>query len=139
MKKVLIKIRGIQGLGDEKDVIEFTTEGTLRKADGDYILSYLDEAVIDNQKIKTRVIASADKSVTLERTGAVKSKLFIEKGVRNNCFYSVPEGSLTLGIYGKEIENSLSEDGGKIKMVYTLDTDLRLISENSVEISVQGR
>ena len=139
MKKVMIKIRGIQGLGDEKDVIEFTTEGTLRKADGDYILSYLDEAVIDNQKIKTRVIASADKSVTLERTGAVKSKLFIEKGVRNNCFYSVPEGSLTLGIYGKEIENSLSEDGGKIKMVYTLDTDLRLISENSVEISVQGR
>ena len=135
----MIKIRGIQGLGDEKDVIEFTTEGTLRKADGDYILSYLDEAVIDNQKIKTRVIASADKSVTLERTGAVKSKLFIEKGVRNNCFYSVPEGSLTLGIYGKEIENSLSEDGGKIKMVYTLDTDLRLISENSVEISVQGR
>lgn len=139
MKKVMIKIRGTQGLGGEKDVIEFATEGTLRQVGGDYILSYLDGAVMNSEKIRTRVIASGEKSVVLERTGAIKSKLFIEKGVRNNCFYSVPEGSLTLGIYGKEIENSLSENGGKIKMVYTLDTDLKLLSENSVEISVEGR
>ncbi|MBO4692907.1 MAG: DUF1934 domain-containing protein [Clostridia bacterium] len=139
MKKVMIKIRGTQGLGKKKDIIEFTTEGTLRKVDGDFVLSYLDGAVIQNAEVKTRVIASGNKSVTLERSGEVKSKLFIEKGVRNSCFYSVPEGSLTLGIYGKEIENSLSEDGGKIKMVYTLDADLRLISENSVEINVEGR
>lgn len=139
MKKVVIKIKGTQGLGSDKDVIEFKTEGTLSGADGNYVLSYLDGAVIDNTKIKTRVITSGDKSVTLERSGAIKSKLFIENGVRNNCFYSVPEGSLNLGIYGKEILNTLNENGGKIKMVYTLDTDLKLISENSVEISVTER
>lgn len=139
MRKVIIKIKGTQGLGEQKDVIEFTTEGTLRKADGDFILSYFDGAILETQNVRTRLIASGDKSVTLERTGAVKSKLYIEKGVRNSCFYSVPEGSLTLGIYGKEIENTLSENGGKIKMVYTLDTDLKLISENSVEVTVEGR
>ena len=139
MKRVIIKIRGTQGLGDEKDVIEFATEGTLRKVDNDFILSYFDGAVIENKRIKTKLIASGQESVTLERSGAIKSKLYIENGVRNNCFYSVPEGNLTLGIYGKEIENTLSENGGKIKMVYTLDTDLKLISENSVEISVEGR
>ena len=139
MKKVVIKIKGTQGLGSDRDVIEFKTEGTLSGADGNYVLSYLDGAVINNAKIKTRVITSGDKSVTLERSGAIKSKLFIENGVRNNCFYSVPEGSLNLGIYGKEILNTLNENGGKIKMVYTLDTDLKLISENSVEISVTER
>ena len=139
MKRVIIKIRGTQGLGEDKDTIEFATEGTLRQAGDDFVLCYFDGAVMENQRIKTKLTACGQKSITLERTGAIKSKLYIENGVRNNCFYSVPEGSLTLGIYGKEIENTLNENGGKIKMVYTLDTDLKLLSENSVEISVQGR
>lgn len=139
MKKVMIRIKGTQGLGDNKQVIEFATEGTLGEADGKFVLSYYDDSVVDGSRIKTTLTAFEDKSVVLDRTGAIKSRLLIEKGVRNNCFYSVPEGSLTLGIYGKEIANSLRPDGGKIKMVYTLDTDLKLISENTVEISVMER
>lgn len=139
MKKVMIKIKGTQGLGDEKQVIEFATEGTLKEADGKFILSYYDDSVIGGSRVKTTLTASGDKSVVLDRTGQVKSRLLIEKGVRNNCFYSAPEGSITLGIYGKDITNSLNADGGKIKMIYTLDTDLKLISENEVQISVSGR
>ncbi len=139
MKRVVIKIRGTQGLGDDKDIIEFATEGTLRQIGDDFVLCYFDGAVIENERIKTKLTASGQKSVTLERTGAINSKLYIENGVRNSCFYSVPEGNLTLGIYGKEIKNTLNENGGEIKMVYTLDTDLKLISENSVEISVLRR
>lgn len=138
MKKVMIKIRGTQGLGDDTSVIEFATEGTLRRQGDDFILSYFDNSVVENEKVKTTLTASA-KSVILERSGAIKSKLFIEKGVRNNCFYSVPEGSLTLGIYGKDVSHNLTESGGKINMVYTLDADLNLISENAVEINVTGR
>ncbi|MBR4762133.1 MAG: DUF1934 domain-containing protein [Clostridia bacterium] len=138
MKKVMIKIRGTQGLGSDTSVIEFATEGTLRRRGEDYILSYFDNSVIENQNVKTTLTASK-KSVVLERSGAIQSKLMIEKGVRNNCFYSVPEGNLTLGIYGKDVSNSLTESGGRIKMVYTLDADLNLISENAVEINVTGR
>ena len=138
MKKVMIKIRGTQGLGNDVSVIEFATEGTLRRQGDDFILSYFDSSVVENEKIKTTLTAS-EKSVILERSGTIKSKLFIEKGVRNNCFYSVPEGSLTLGIYGKDVSRSLTEAGGNIKMVYTLDADLNLISENAVEIDVTGR
>ncbi|MBR5923301.1 MAG: DUF1934 domain-containing protein [Clostridia bacterium] len=138
MKKVMIKIRGTQGLGSDTSVIEFATEGTLCRRGEDYILSYFDNSVIENQNVKTTLTASK-KSVVLERSGAIQSKLMIEKGVRNNCFYSVPEGNLTLGIYGKDVSNSLTESGGRIKMVYTLDADLNLISENAVEINVTGR
>ena len=31
MKKVLVKIKGIQGLDGDKDVIELSTEGTFRR------------------------------------------------------------------------------------------------------------
>lgn len=138
MKKVMIKIRGTQGTGDNPDTIEFATEGTLTRQGDGFVLSYVDSAVIENEKITTTLTALGD-SITLERTGAINSKLLIKKGVRNTCFYSVPEGNLTLGIYGKEVKNTLGDSGGKIKMVYTLDTDLKLISENSVEIDVCGR
>ena len=38
MKRVLVKIKGIQGLGDDKDIIELSTEGTLRAFDDEYII-----------------------------------------------------------------------------------------------------
>lgn len=137
MKNVIIKIKGTQGLGDEKSVIEFSSEGTLSREGEKYLLSYSEDAVIEGGRIETLLTADGKNSVVLERKGSLNSKLLIEKGVRNNCFYSVPEGSLTLGIFGKEVDNRLCDTGGKIKMVYTLDANMRLISENTVEISIR--
>lgn len=139
MKKVMVKIKGTQGLDGDVSVVEFFGEGTLKKDGEAYVITYSDDAAAEGTSIKTVLTATGDNSVVLERSGAIKSRLIIEKGVRNNCFYSVPEGNLTLGIYGKEIENRMGDSGGKIKMVYTLDADMRLISENAVEISVEGR
>ena len=139
MKKVNIKIKSTQGIGKDKSIIEFMAEGEYATAEDGFILSYFDDTVLDGASIKTVLKISGDRSVSLERQGEISSKLLIEKGVRNNCYYSVPEGNLTLGIYGKEIENSLSELGGTLKMVYTLDADMRPISENEVQISIQGR
>lgn len=139
MKKVMIRIKGTQGTGDDVSVTEFMSEGTLKRVGEKTVISYFDNAVLDNQSIKTVLTANGEDSITLERTGAIRSKLFIQKGSRNNCYYSVPEGNLTLGIYGKEIENSMTASGGRIKMTYTLDTDMRLISENTVEISIETR
>ena len=135
MKKVMIKIRGTQG---ENEVTEFSTEGILKTDGENFVISYFDNAIIKNESVKTVLTAKSDRSVTVERKGPLSSKMFIEKGVRNNCFYSVPEGNLTLGIYGKEIENGLTETGGDLKIVYTLDADMRHISENKVEINVRN-
>lgn len=137
MKNVIIKIKGTQGSGDEKSVIEFSSEGTLSREGEKYLLSYSEDAVIEGGRIETLLTADGKNRVILERKGSLNSKLLIEKGVRNNCFYSVPEGSMTLGIFGKEVDNRLCDAGGKIKMVYTLDANMRLISENTVEISVR--
>ena len=139
MNNVMIKIKSTQGLDGEKQVVEFLSEGSIKEENGKTVLSYLDNSVIEGAEIKTVLTISGEKSITLERSGELSSKLLIEKGVRNNCFYSVPEGNLTLGIYGKEIENKLKDLSGKIKMIYTLDADMHPISENTVEITVSGR
>ena len=40
MKKVLVKVKGTQGVDGENAVIELSTEGTLREFEGDYIITY---------------------------------------------------------------------------------------------------
>ncbi len=135
MKKVIIKIRGTQGSKRDTETIEFTTEGVMRKDGNDYILSYSEGEIIGGANIKTRLTAR-NNSVILERTGDLSSKLIIEKGIRNSCFYAVPQGELTLGIYGKKIDNRLTDKGGKLEMTYTVDTNLQPLSENSVDITV---
>ena len=63
--------------------------------------------------------------------------MVIEKGVRNNCFYATPHGELSLGIFGEKVFWDLNPNGGKISMKYTIDTDLQLLSRNSVNISIR--
>lgn len=139
MKEVIIKIRGTQGIGDDKSIIELSSEGILTREGEKYILSYNEDTVVEGGNIKTRLTAEENGKITLERAGAISSKLYIQKGVRNNCFYSVPEGNLTLGIYGKEVSVNLDDTGGTIEMTYTLDANMKLISENTVLINVKER
>lgn len=138
MKNVIIKIKGTQGLGDEKDVIELTTEGKLEAVEGGYVLHYEEGEMMGEKAIHTTLTAIGDKRIILERSGDMSSRLVIETGKRNNCFYSVPQGELTLGIYGRAVQNRLSQSGGSLKMEYTIDTNLQPLSENLVEIEVRG-
>lgn len=139
MKKVLVKIKGIQGLDDDKAVIELSTEGTLRRFDDEYIITYTEDQTVEGSKIKTQLTVKDSGTVILERRGDLNSRLIITEGERNNCFYAIPQGSLTLGIYGKEVKHDLRDIGGTVKMVYTIDVDMQPLSENEVEILVEER
>lgn len=63
--------------------------------------------------------------------------MVIEKGIRTSCFYSTPAGSLNLGIFGEKVKNELNDDGGKIAMTYLIDSNAKVISRNTVNISVR--
>ena len=73
----------------------------------------------------------------MQRSGAYNSRMVIEKGVRNNCFYMTPMGELSLGVFGEKVKSQLTENGGNIIMNYTIDTNLQLLSRNKVNISIK--
>lgn len=137
IKDVIIDIKGIQGLDDETDTIEFTTDGRFGIKNGEYFISYDEGQMLgEGTKIKTSLIIKPD-SVVLQRSGAVKSRMLIKKGERNTCFYSTPYCNMVIGIYGEEIKYNLSEKGGELTLKYNIDSDLKLVSKNSVDISVR--
>lgn len=138
IKDVLINIKGIQGIDDSTDTIEFTSEGRFGIKDGEFFISY-DEGQMfeDNVDVKTLIFIKKDKTVTLERKGSINSKMLIEEGKRNSCFYNTPIGDLVISIFGEKIECDLTENGGKINLSYTIDSDMKMISRNQVNISVR--
>ena len=141
MKKVLITIRGTQGIEDEKQTVEFMTRGSLRKtADNDLVLCYNDSQILreaGGKSVRTRLTVGGGDRVTIEREGDLSSRIVIEKGVRSSCLYRVSGMDLTLGIYGKTVKNALDENGGSVFMAYAIDADLHPVSENTIEITVK--
>ena len=139
MKKVLVKVKGTQSVDGESAVIELTTEGTLREFEGEYIVTYSDDPTESGEKTKTQLTIQKNGTVILDRRGDLNSRLIITQGERNNCLYSIPQGSMTLGIYGKEVKSNINSFGGTLKMVYSIDMNLQPLSDNEVEIFVEER
>lgn len=137
MKNVVIDIKGTQGIEGDNDIIELSTVGTLSEKDGKYLITYEEKETIKTDSVKTLVKAEGEDRITLIRSGGIDSRLVVEKGRRNTCYYTVPQGELVLGIFGEEIENSLNGNGGKVKMSYTIDIDNSVLSHNTVEITVR--
>ena len=63
--------------------------------------------------------------------------MVIEVGTRHNCAYSTPYGELMLGICGKTLVNEIDNDGGYLKLSYTIDINSSLMSENEIEINIK--
>lgn len=139
MKKVLVKVKGTQGIDGENSVIELATEGTLREFEGDYIITYSEDPTESGSKTKTQLTIQKNGTVILDRRGDLNSRLIITEGERNNCLYAIPQGSMTLGIYGKKVKSDMTECGGTVKMVYSIDLNLQPLSDNEVEIYVEER
>ena len=139
MKKILVKVKGTQVVDGESAVIELTTEGTLREFEGDYIITYSDDPTESGTQTKTQLTIQKNGTVILDRRGDLNSRLVITEGERNNCLYAIPQGSMTLGIYGKQVKSDMSSCGGSLKMVYSIDMNLTPLSDNKVEIFVEER
>ncbi len=138
IKDVIIDIKTEQSLDGQTDNIEFTTDGRFGFKDNSYFIAYDESKLLDVEgEIKTTIYLKPDNTVVLQRKGSYSSKMIIEKGVRTNCFYSTPAGSLTLGIFGEKVLSELDDNGGKIAMTYLIDANSKLLSRNTVNISVR--
>ena len=133
MKDVIISIKGSDG--DEN--IELMTDGRFGVKNGSYFLTYDETEMLGMGKVKTSIYVKPDSSVIMQRTGAVESRLVVEEGKRSVCAYT-DVGELLIGISGESVKTNLTADGGDISMKYTIDSNLKLVSRNTVKISVRG-
>lgn len=136
-KDVLIEIKGVYRQDDDEDKIELLTVGSYYKRNGHYYIAYDESEATGFEGTHTILKVEDGNRVTLKRTGAAKSQLIIERGVRHQCHYDMGIGSMMIGISGDRVIADLSDSGGTLEFDYSLDINTLLASENFVSISVR--
>lgn len=135
-KDVLISIKGVYQVDDEKDEIELFTTGKYYRKNGDYIICYEETEATGYEGSHTTLRVGPDR-VVLERKGAASSQLIVERGVRHQCHYDMGYGDMMIGVQGGNIKSTLDDKGGNVEFRYSLDVNSLLASENEMYIHVK--
>ncbi|MDY3782309.1 MAG: DUF1934 domain-containing protein [Candidatus Faecousia sp.] len=117
---VLLTITGRQTYtGQEPDVIELVTEGTMTFRNGGWDISYEESALTGMEGVTTTFRVEPGKLV-LERTGKLVSTMVFEENVSHDSLYQMEFGALLLTVRAKRIFFDILPDGGSVDLVYEI-------------------
>lgn len=139
-KDVILTIRGRQFYeGQEPDTIELTTEGVMeQKASNAWIISY-EESDLTGLKGTKTTFRIQPKRITLGRSGAVHSYMVFQEGVTHESLYQIDAGALMMSACAEQIEWELSEEGGRIHVIYTIVIEQAAKGTVDYEILVKAK
>lgn len=137
MSKMLLTIRGEQRYeGQEPEVIELVTEGCLSAAEDGWRISY-EESDLTGLQGATTTFEARPGHVTLERTGAVESRMVFQEGVSHDSLYQLDVGALMVRVCAKKIDVSLTEDGGYLDVYYSIQIEQTMAGTVRYHIDVK--
>ena len=119
-KEVVLSLRGNQTYeGQEPDVIELVTEGTMEFRDGGWDISY-EESELTGLAGVTTTFRVEPGCVILERTGNLRSRMVFRKDVPHDSLYQMSFGTLMITVCAKYLFFDLVPDGGVIDLLYSI-------------------
>ena len=122
-REVVLVIRGRQSYeGQEPDVIELTTDGSMEFKDGGWDISYEESALTGMEGVTTTFRVEPGK-VILSRTGALRSRMVFQQGVPHDSLYQMAFGTLMITVCAKSVFFDILPDGGVIDLVYSIDIE----------------
>lgn len=133
----LITVTGTQIVDGNRDSIELTTTGAYYRDDTARYIIYR-EYDSENPEVSSlnTVKIEEDGIISVLRDTEGSSALILEKGRRHQCHYSTMYGDLSVGVFTDTVNNNLCENGGELRVSYTLDFNAGLVSKNEIYIKV---
>ena len=120
---VVLRIRGRQSYdGQEPDVIELVTEGTMEFCNGGWDISYEETELTGLAGVTTTFRVEPGK-VTLRRSGKLRSEMVFQQGVRHESLYQLEFGALLMAVTAKQVFFDIVSDGGVIDLVYSIEIE----------------
>lgn len=137
-KRMLLSIRGQQTYaGQEPDVIELVTEGVLSRNGDGWELEYEETELTGLLGVTTTFLISTDE-VTLKRTGKLNSQMVFREGVRHDSLYQMEFGALMLTVCATYIHWELSENGGVIDLVYSIEIEQTAAGQITYHLDIRS-
>ena len=118
---VILNICGKQYYdGQQPDVIELTTEGTMEAFAGGWELSYEESDLTGLAGVTTTFRVEGDR-IILRRTGKLNSQMIFQQGVIHESLYQMEFGALMITVCAKRILVLLDKNGGMVTGEYEID------------------
>ena len=122
-KQAVLTICGTQYYpGQDPEVIELTTDGTLEFVDGGWDICY-EESEVTGLKGTTTTFRLEPGCVILRRSGSLQSEMVFREGIPHESLYHMDFGTLLLSVCAKSIEASIDDHGGTIDLVYAISIE----------------
>ena len=122
-QSVVLRIQGRQSYdGQEPDVIELVTEGTMAFTAGGWDISYEESELTGMDGVTTTFRVEPGK-VTLRRTGKLRSEMVFQEGMRHESLYQLEFGALLMAVTAKQVFFDIVPDGGMIDLSYSVEIE----------------
>ena len=123
MKKVLLSITVKQTYqGQEPELMELVTEGSMEFTNGGWDISYQESDLTGLQGVTTTFRIEPDK-VTLIRTGPLRSTMEFRIGESHDSLYQMEFGALMLTVTTRHLFFDILSEGGCIDLVYDIEIE----------------
>ena len=133
---VMLSVRGQQTyLGQEPDVIELVTEGTLEYVDDGWDLQYEETELTGLQGVTTLFRVESDR-IILKRTGRLNSQMIFQKDVRHDSLYEMEFGALMISVCAKHIAVQLDSYGGVVDLIYSIEIEQSTAGEVDYHLTI---
>ena len=126
-------------LSGEPIVTEVESEGTLEYKDGAFTVYYPESEVTGLDGCVTS-LSFTDRdpgSISLYRTGPVRTVLMFAEGQRYISVYDTGFGSFEVGIVTLSCENGIDENGGELSVAYTVEIKGSEAERTELKINVR--
>ncbi|MEG6522824.1 DUF1934 domain-containing protein [Desulfotomaculum sp. 1211_IL3151] len=135
-RNVQIIVRSSQrGFDNNPEVIELNYEGTIHQKNNNYYIVYK-ETENTGMGNTTTTLKVETNAITISRSGAVNMRQVFQKDLEHRGFYQTPYGDMEMAVIARNIEASLTELGGSIKLEYELELDHSTLGMNDLEIAI---
>ena len=145
-KDILVRVRGVQTIGEEEDTVEMITPGTYYVKNGKQYLIYdesLDETgtpASDVYKRQTHnTVKVMENRIEVMKRGLVESHMIFEPGRRTTANYRTPMGLFLMGITTSLLEVEEDEESILLRIKYSMEMNGEYAFDCNTEILASSR
>lgn len=120
---VVLSIRGSQKYeGQEPEIIELVTEGTMEFVNGGWDIRYEESALTGLEGVVTTFRVEPGK-IILKRSGKLNSLMVFQQGVPHDSLYQMEFGALMITVEAQFLYFDIVSDGGSIDLTYSISIE----------------
>ena len=134
---VMLQIKGIQKYqGQEPEIIELTTEGTMEKQKEVWEIAY-EESDLTGLAGVTTAFRVGPRGVVLKRTGKLENQMIFMEGKRHESLYRIDIGALMIAVKATKVNSAVDERGGTLDIHYHIEIEDTAMGTVEYHVEVQ--